>query len=579
MYDLLIKNGLIADGTGKDAFIGDIGIKKDKIYKIGDLSQEEAAVVLDARGKVVTPGFIEPHSHADMTILYHPSAESYLMQGVTTVVTGNCGHGMAPMGDAVYRTAVDADRKVTAELDPAFFPGMPPLFIEKEKVQGLIKQYFDVDLDWCTFEEFNQKCETLPIDCNLVPLLGHSAVRNVVMGMDCRRAATEEEIRQMEVLTRECMEQGSFGFSTGKDPMYEPSVYGTDEEIIRLLKIVKEYDGIFTSHTANFVNGTFDRMTGYEEFFRQAKEAGIRSNISHVQLENEDGDLEKAMKEARELIAYFEKMEAEGIDLTYDILPVADVSFVLCPYLASVFSPFVRMLDSRKRFAECLAVPDFRRMIRTVVEGGMLPSIDTRQSDGIFGRFFISSKEGSSMQGKTISELAHAKGMDSLDYVMDLLQEDPDIKCGMNFQPCREAYDLLINHRMAMPCIDNSSSDKEADYSICPELPEYPAPFYANAMACYIKNSTRKRLEDTIYHMTGMVAKRFQIPKRGVIEEGYYADLVVLDPENLKSYENNWKERKYPDGFEYVIVNGTITVKQKQHLGTAAGKVLRKVRE
>ncbi|NCE98686.1 amidohydrolase family protein [Emergencia sp. 1XD21-10] len=574
MYDLVIKNGTIVDGTGRSAYRGDIGIRDQKIEKIGDLQDVQAHAVIDAAGKTVTPGFIEPHSHVDMTLLFHPSMETYLMQGVTTVVSGNCGHGMAPMGNEIYRCAVDADRRATEELEPEFFGSMPPIFTNQKKIKPLLKKYFDVDLDWHTFEEFNRKCESLPIDCNIAPLVGHSAIRNTVMGADCRREATEKELQEMERLLRDAMEQGAFGFSTGRDPAYEPSVYGDDAEIIRLLKIVKEYDGIFSSHTANFLDGTFDNMTGYREFFRQANAAAVRANISHVQLMAEDR--KGAVEEAQNIIKYFEENEAQGLDFSYDVIPIADASFVLCPYLASVFAPFVRMLGTRKRLAECLAVPDFRDMVRAVVESGMLPSIDTRQSDGIFGRFYIAKAKNKKLEGKLISVLAKEARENPLEYAMKLLTKDPNIRCGMSFQPCRKAYDILINHRFAMPCIDGSSTDKDTSYSLSPELPEYPAPFYYNGMISCVVHSKRPRFEDTIRQMTGFVAERFQIPKRGELKEGNFADILVMDRMRLQSYELDENERKYPDGLDYVVVNGAVTIEKKKHLGVAFGQVLRK---
>ena len=575
MYDLIIRNGRIIDGTGRDAYNGDIGINGDKITAIGDLRHARTVSAIDASGKTVTPGFIEPHSHVDMTVLFHPSMETYLMQGVTTVVSGNCGHGMAPMGDVVYRTAVDADRRASAVLNPAFFQTLPPLYMEKEKIAPLLKEYFNVELDWNSFEEYNRKCNNLPIDVNIAPLVGHSAIRNTVMGMDCERTATEKEKQAMERLTRACMEQGAFGFSTGRDPTYVPSVYADDDEIIRLLGVVREYDGIFTSHTANFTDGRFDNMAGYEEFLRQAKAADIRSNISHVQLMTDD-DPKRAVQEAKSIIRLFEKTEAEGLDLSFDVIPVSDASFVLCPYLASVFGPFVLMLGTRKKLSAYFSVSDFRQMVRTVSESGMMPSIDVRNSAGIFGRLYIAEAKDSGLIGKLISDCAKEEKQDPLEFAMELLARDPDVQCGMSFQPYKEAYDILIDHRLAMPCTDGSSVTRNTDYSLSPELPEYPAPFYYNSMPAYILRSNRPRLEDTIRQMTGFVAERFGIRERGLLQEGCFADILIIDMERLQSYETDWKERKYPDGFDYVIVNGAITVKEKKHLGTAAGCMLRK---
>lgn len=575
-YELIIKNGTIVDGTGGDAYQADIGIKHGKIAAIGPLKGASADQVIDAAGKTVTPGFLEPHSHVDMTLLFHPSMETYLMQGVTTIVSGNCGHGMAPMGDSVYRTAVDADRAVTHALHPSFFGALPPLYVEKEKIAPLLREKYGIELDWHSFEDFNRKCESLPIDCNIVPLVGHSAIRCAVMGMDCQREPTEKELCAMEALTRRCMEEGAFGFSTGRDPTYQPSCCAGEEEIIRLLNIVKEYGGIFTSHTANFsAEGGFCTSAGYEEFFRQAERAGVRFHLSHVQLTSEEP--EQALEEAKGLIARFTGMKAQGLDFSYDIIPVSDASFILCPYLASMFAPFVRMVGTRARFSQCLAAEDFRQMVRTVARSGMMPTLDTSRSGGIFARIYLTGYQDDSLNGRPIAEWSHERGMDPLESAMELLAEDPDVRIGMGFQPCTKAYDELIYHRLAMPCLDGSSTDKDTDTSLTSELPERPAPFYFNGFVRYLTHEHPMRFEDRVHQMTLYPAQRFSIPQRGALRVGYFADLVILDRSKLRSYELDWDEPKYPDGIDYVIVNGTVTVANKRRVA-AAGRVLRKTK-
>lgn len=572
-YDIIIKGGTIVDGMGREGYRADIGVKGGVIASIGALSGSGAGRVIDAGGRTVTPGFIEPHSHADMTLLFHPSMETYLMQGVTTVVSGNCGHGMAPMGDEVYRTAVDADRAETEALAPSFFGALPPLYVEKAKIAPLLREKYGVELDWHSFSDFNRKCDGLHIDCNVAPLVGHSAIRCAVMGMDCQREPTEEELRAMEALTRECMEQGAFGFSTGRDPTYLPSCLADDGEIVRLLKAVGEYGGIFTSHTSNFTpEGDFSASAGYDEFFRQAKAAGVRFNLSHVQLTSEEPS--EAMREAASLRERFESLRAGGADFSYDIIPVSDVGFILCPYLASMFAPVVRIAGTRKRFSECLAAADFRQMVRTLAASGMMPSIDTSRSDGIFARIYLTGFDPM-LDGRPIAALARERGADPLDAAMDILATNPDARISMGFQPCTGAYDELIYSAIAMPCLDGSSTDKDADTSLTPELPERPAPFYFNGFIRYLTHENPMGFEQRVRQMTSYAAERFGIRGRGVLRPGYAADIVVLDRERLRSYEDDWDEPKYPDGIDYVLVNGVVTIDHKKRIG-AAGRVLRK---
>ena len=403
--------------------------------------------------------------------------------------------------------------------------------------------------------------------------MGHSAIRCAVMGMDCRREPTEDELRAMEALTRECMEQGAFGFSTGRDPTYLPSCLADDGEIVRLLKAVGEYGGIFTSHTSNFTpEGDFSASAGYDEFFRQAKAAGVRFNLSHVQLTSEEPS--EAMREAASLRDRFESLRAGGADFSYDIIPVSDVGFILCPYLASMFAPVVRIAGTRKRFSECLAAADFRQMVRTLAASGMMPSIDTSRSDGIFARIYLTGFDPM-LDGRPIAALARERGADPLDAAMDILATNPDARISMGFQPCTGAHDELIYSAIAMPCLDGSSTDKDADTSLTPELPERPAPFYFNGFIRYLTHENPMGFEQRVRQMTSYAAERFGIRGRGVLRPGYAADIVVLDRERLRSYEDDWDEPKYPDGIDYVLVNGVVTIDHKKRIG-AAGRVLRK---
>ena len=236
MYDLIIQNGLLYDGTGADAYRADIGIVGDRIVRIGNLQGEPAAQVIDADGKAVTPGFIDPHSHADLSILTHPSMEAYLMQGVTTVVGGNCGHSMGPIGSEIYRSAI-IDFPLTFAAEPKYFD-LVSLLLPKEAAAKAWRNLYGMELDWHSFGDYIETCNRHGMDANIVPLVGYSAVRNAVMGADCMREATPEELNRLAQLVEESMAAGAFGLSTGLDPQYVPGPYATDEETIRMLSLI-----------------------------------------------------------------------------------------------------------------------------------------------------------------------------------------------------------------------------------------------------------------------------------------------------------------------------------------------------
>ena len=273
MYDVIIRNGFIADGTGRDAYKADIAVSGDRIARIGDLSGETAKKEIDAAGRYVTPGFIEPHSHTDLSVLFWPQMTNYLEQGVTTTVGGNCGHSYGPIGDELYRAAI-VDTKVGFEVSGEYFSNVT-LLMPKEPAGKALKKHYGVDLDWHSFGEYI---------ANIVPLAGYSAIRGSVMGLDCCREATPEELDRIEALTEQCMQEGAFGLSTGTDPNYVPGPFATKEETVRMLKVVARYGGIFASHTRNYdmASGTPDRMGGYHDMLEEALEAGVRANVSHV---------------------------------------------------------------------------------------------------------------------------------------------------------------------------------------------------------------------------------------------------------------------------------------------------------
>ena len=315
MYDILIRNILVCDGTGAPAFPADVGISAERIVFIGNASEKtlsDTAIrhcrIIDGSGKILTPGFIDPHTHADLSVLLHPEMEPYLKQGVTTVVTGNCGYSMAPQGESVfYWPIMDQGFAERTGIDPYTTQTM---FFERKRAKAALKERFDLELDWHTFKEFQEKCAGMPLGCNQANLVGHSAIRTAAMGMDCLRAASEGELAAMKKMTREAMEAGAFGISTGRDPVYLPGPYGNEKEIRGLLQIVKEYDGIFASHTKNWdAAGRPDRIGGYMEMMNQCRDLGIRTNISHVHVMNMAISAQDAVKAADKTLSYFQEQE------------------------------------------------------------------------------------------------------------------------------------------------------------------------------------------------------------------------------------------------------------------------------
>lgn len=575
MYDVLIKGGMLYDGTGQDAYKADIAVQGDRIVMIGDLSKETAKAVIHAEGKAVTPGFIEPHSHADLTCLIHPEMEGYLRQGVTTVVGGNCGHAMAPLGGEIYRCGI-VDFAVQAKADPKYFD-LITLMLPKEKAKTALKELYNIDLDWTSLEDYRQKVNASHIGCNIAPLAGYSAIRQAVMGADANREATPEELDRLEAMTEQCMREGAFGLSTGLDPQYMPGLFATDEETVRMLKVVKKYDGIFTSHTFNSrMDGTGNRMDGYRTMLEQAQAAGVRANVSHVHVLGMAATPEDGLKAARDTVDYFEKMESAGLDISYDVIPSPYSTDFTIPYFAFFLRPFVLMSGSRAQLAKNFRVPDFRNMVHMVVKGGMFPTFDPDQPVNYYPLLAVLKHKNPAHVGKVLAVYAQELGKNPLDLVMDLFAEDPDMEANLPMAGFAEANDFLCRHRMAMPCSDGFGCGIDVNFTEDPEIPLYPNPMSIRFIPRFLTAHAKERPEDTIRQMTGFAAERFGIRNRGIIRKNAYADLVVLDMDHIKSCGCDPDPLQYPDGFDYVLVNGKIAVESGKFLRKGNGRMLSK---
>lgn len=237
-----------------------------------------------------------------------------------------------------------------------------PLIFDRTKGAAALAGRYGITLDWQSFDQFNEKCGALPLGCNMAPLIGYSAVRTAVMGKDCLRPASEEELTLMEQQVRRAMEEGAFGLSTGRDPVYLPGPYADDGEMRRMLRVVSEYGGIFSSHTFNYSSaGQPDRFGGYAEMFRQAEGLPLRVNVSHVHVMNMAETEREAAEAARRTLAYFERMREQGVDLTYDVIPSPSCSDFTQTSFGYFLKPLVLLSGSRKQLAEDFRRPAFRQ--------------------------------------------------------------------------------------------------------------------------------------------------------------------------------------------------------------------------
>ena len=310
----------------------------------------------------------------------------------------------------------------------------------------------------------------------------------------------------------------------------------------------------------------------------EALAAKVKANVSHVHTLGMGMDEESNEEAARKTLEYFEEMEKKGCDLTYDVIPSPYSMDMTVPYFATFLRPFVLMCGSRQHLAESLKVADFRKMIKVVIKEGMYPFLDTSNlMMSIYPILTISRHKNKEHVGKNLLAYAQQLGKDPLDLVMDLFAEDCDMGAEMALPGAVRSNDLLCVHRMAMPCSDGFTGDKTMNFGLNEDIQMTPNPMNFSFVIRYLtRYADQLGFEQVIHKVTQMPAERFGIEARGVLKEGNYADIVVLSKEQLHSYDRDENVTQYPEGIDYVFVNGTMTIDHKTHTGAANGRMLRK---
>jgi N-acyl-D-amino-acid deacylase len=592
-FDILIKNTRIIDGSGCPSYIGSVGIHGDRIAAVGDIDGS-AIRVIDGKGMVTCPGFVDPHSHADVTIMKYPLAQNLLMQGVTTVIAGNCGMSLAPIQE-------DTDSDITKAM--------------KQALGG------NLDISWRTFDEWLAVVEQAGLSINYAPLVGHSMLRTATMGMGTHQYASESQIDQMEQLADEAMRSGAFGLSAGLDGSW-PGAYASREELVRLAKVAQSYGGFYAPHTRFHQNqwpasrteehgyGVYHGATGeifagrYHgllETMEISREANrIPVNIAHftpafiVPLPQPDY-LAEAI--ARATLDIVDRAWDEGLKIMYNVVAWQHHIGGMAPVIDSFFSfqlslpKWLRNL-SREEFSAALREDDFRRKVKELVYCGTFKfnMVNPAAEPYWMDNSRILECSNSEYVGRTIGEIARERTPDSivatvydtsLEVLFDILAEDCHAQW-VHFRDMRHDRVLatFLKHHAASPCTDGFALDADVKYSdglftygVCPG--------YFSMFPHYIQEFVREKetfsLEDAIRKVTSVPAREvLGLTDRGTLETGAFADLVVFDYENLRGNDDYAHPTRPPEGIAHVLVNGKVAFEHKQHTGIKPGKVLRR---
>ncbi len=592
MYDLLIKNAKVMDGTGADAFSADVAVKDGVICGVGNLGYMESAETVDAAGRSVVPGFIDSHSHADLTAARFPDMENLTAQGVTTVCAGNCGMGAAPLTRYYMGTSGDGEalEKVRPPLVTKESPQTAAVVLPIEPVRRAFSEAYGVSLDWSSWQKFNRHFERCGLGANMMCLVGHSILRIQIMGPDCLRAASTEEIEAMCALLRQCMEEGACGLSYGFD--YAPGNWAEDEEILRLAAVVAEYDGLLSAHVqhSGLRRGKLDRgfqpYQGFRELLEIGLKTGARLQVSHLRTPFKPlNDKEAASAAAQALLGLLDEYRAKGVRVGWDVLPNYPVAGEYAPMLASLLQCYVERCGSLTRFGEMLGDNVYCARLRAeLAEGknlgrGELYSFDI-DMPGWDAMWRVTRHNEKSYEGKTTRELAKLAGLEPLDMLLRLLETDVRT-CIRLDDPGKEyiGFADFIHHPDAAIGLDVECWNYDCNQETRPDMPPVYLGAYSDfsGMAYLLTHpdAADLRREDRIAAMTGRTARNLGLRDRGFVKEGMRADLVLLDWEKLSPSVDYVHPNRAPAGIDAVWVNGRLTAEKGRLYNPRAGRIIR----
>jgi N-acyl-D-amino-acid deacylase len=529
-FDLVITNGHIIDGTGSPWYSGDIGIRDGRIAAIGNLSAAAHKRALDAKGRVVAPGFVDMLGQSEATILVDPRLPSKIYQGITTEITGE-GGSAAPLTDAI----IAADRA------------------------GY--EHYKINPDWRTFRQYFSRLEKQGMGINLASYVGATQVRRMVLG-DADVQPTPEQLDKMKALVRDAMRDGAVGVSTSL--MYAPAPYAKTEEIIALASEASKFGGIYATHMRNESDSVLESI---DEAVRIGREARIPVEIWHFKVAGKAN-----FGRMPELVARVNKARAEGVDVEADTY-----AYTAWFNSMSAFVPAWAHDGGDAKLIDRLKDPATRARIRKDME---TPSKDwDNEWDEISGPqdVMISVFQNPALkkfQGKRLTEVAIALNKDPMDALFDLLIEDKAFtECavfGMS-EP-----DVALALQQPWVSVDNDSSGTSPEGILGEEHP-HPRAYgtFPRILRKYVREEKKLTLEEAIRKFSALPAQRMRLTDRGVLKQGMWADVVVFDPEAVRDVATFDDPNRLSEGMEYVLINGVPVVENGKMTGALPGKVLR----
>ncbi len=529
-YDLLIRNGRVIDGTGRGGYMADVAIKGDRIARIGKLKNARARRVIDARGLVVAPGFIDLLGQSEINLLIDPRAMSKVMQGVTTEITGE-GSSVAPINE-----------RLIAE-------------------EGEYYRRYNITVDWRTLREYFSRLERQGIGVNLGTFVGATQVRAFVIGFD-NRPPTADELIQMRRQVAGAMEDGALGLSTSLQ--YVPARFARTNELVELAMAAQRYGGIYATHQRSEANAIDSSL---EEVFEIGRRAHIPVEIWHLKTA-----YKKNWGRMPEVLKRIEAARARGLEISADVYPYTAASTALTACL-----PPWALEGGTERMLERLRDNKTRERLKREI------ATDTSEWENIYlgsggaNGVLISSvvnRELENLQGKRLAEIAAEQKKDDADALFDLILADHGQTSAIYFMMSEDDLRAALRAPFVSICTDSGARASDGPLSSAKGHPRGWGS-YPRILSRYVRDEHLLTLEEAVRKMTGMPAARVGLKDRGVLREGSFADITIFDPQTVRDRSTFEEPNAYPEGIPFVIINGQLSVDNGQRTKTLAGRVLR----
>jgi len=526
-FDLVVRGGMILDGTGAPAFRGDLGIVGDAIVALGEIAPQQGRRVLDASGLHVCPGFIDIHSHSDGDIVAYPTADSRALQGVTTEITGNCGSSAAPLA------GVGADERRAS-------------WLEDEGVRA----------DWTDVASYCAAIERAGFSVNQALLLGQGTIRANAIGI-VDRPVTPEELKGILRAVEEGMDQGAFGLSTGLE--YTPGRYTPTEEIVAMARIVARRGGLYASHTRNEESALLEAV---DEAIEIGRQSGARVEISHLKAAGR-----RYWSKQRAALDLIESGRRAGVEVLADAYPYTAYSTGL-----SVLFESWALDGGTPALMGRLGDRTQRERIRKEMDARV------PKEPGGYDLIVISSVRGErnrALVGKSMITIAEMWKVEPVDALLRLVQEEEAAVGYVGHGMSPENVELVLAHPLVMIGSDGSSM---APVGKAAQRRPHPRSYgaFARVLGHYCRERRLFDLPTAVRKMTSMAADQVGIRDRGRIARGQKADLVIFDAVAVSDQATFDDPQRNALGIPHVLVSGAFVVENGRHTGARPGKMLRK---